>query len=140
MKYADRKSMIEATVFDLQGHEGFRARPYKDTVGVLTFGHGLTYLTETESRLVVRHRIIHECIPSLLRQFPKFDSLTFGRQTVLVNMMYNLGRGRFNGFVKMIKAIRASDYPLASREMLDSKWSRQVGERAESLASMMEAG
>jgi len=40
----------------------------------------------------------------------------------------------------MIVAITEHDYKQASIEMLDSKWARQVGKRAERLSDMMESG
>ena len=40
----------------------------------------------------------------------------------------------------MIKALEEGDYKRASQEMLDSRWARQVGQRAEDLARMMEEG
>jgi lysozyme len=40
----------------------------------------------------------------------------------------------------MWAAIHCGDYSEAAGEMLDSKWARQVGRRAERLSSMMELG
>ena len=40
----------------------------------------------------------------------------------------------------MIAAIRDDNYSLASIEMLDSKWARQVGGRAKELAAIMKSG
>ena len=51
-------------------------------------------------------------------------------QEVLVNMMFNMGRGRLGGFKKFIAAINESDWNKASIEMMDSRWATQVGNRA----------
>ena len=51
-------------------------------------------------------------------------------QEVLVNMMFNMGRGRLGGFKKFIAAINESDWNKASIEMMDSRCATQVGNRA----------
>jgi len=38
-------------------HEGFRSKPYQDHLGVWTIGHGLTFLTEKESKRIVQQRL-----------------------------------------------------------------------------------
>ncbi|MFQ5421037.1 MAG: hypothetical protein ACE5EY_11830, partial [Anaerolineae bacterium] len=57
-----------------------------------------------------------------------------------INMAFNLGRTRLARFGKMWAAIHIGDYALAAEEMLDSRWARQVGERAHRLAEMMRDG
>ena len=63
------------------------------------------------------------------------------RHAVLLDMMFNMGPGRLRGFVKMRRALRRRDFDVAAVEMLDSKWSEQVGkktdQRAWRLARMM---
>ena len=51
-------------------------------------------------------------------------------------MYFNLGNRLFS-FKKMLKALKKQDYVKASEEMLDSKWSEQVGQRAVDLSNMM---
>ena len=125
---------------ELEDHEGFADRPYLDTVGVWTFGHGLTYITEDESLMVMRYRLETEYIPQLRVLFPMLDDLTPNRQEVLLNMTYNLGIRGVAGFKRMIQAIGVLDFKQASIEMLDSKWAVQVGQRAIDLADKMRAG
>lgn len=122
------------------GHEGFSDKPYQDTKGVWTIGHGLTYLTEEESKTIVASRIAGQCMNDCKRVFSTFDSLTAKRKSVVLNMMYNLGPSGLAGFVKMIAAIEAGDYDRASEEMIDSKWSAQVGGRARQLSGQMRKG
>ena len=40
----------------------------------------------------------------------------------------------------MLKALAEKDYKRAAKEMLDSRWAEQVGERAKTLAKIMEEG
>jgi len=55
-------------------------------------------------------------------------------------MVFNMGMHTFLGFEKMIAALKRGDYEEARKQMLDSKWARQVGDRANRLAKMMEEG
>jgi hypothetical protein len=52
-------------------------------------------------------------------------------------MAFNLGRSRMAGFRKMLAAAKRYDWAECSRQMLDSKWARQVGARADRLAAMV---
>ena len=72
--------------------------------------------------------------------FDWYHDLCPARQAVIENMIFNLGLTRFRGFKKMIKAIEDYDYLEAAKQMLDSKWSRQVGNRSIELAEMMSSG
>ena len=69
-----------------------------------------------------------------------FEGLSDVRKAVVVNMMFNLGLRKFKGFRRMIAALEREDYEAAADEMLDSKWARQVGQRAVRLAQQMRAG
>ena len=59
-------------------------------------------------------------------------------QEILVNMMFNLGRPRLSGFKNFKKAVDAGDWAKAGIEGRDSKWHKQVGNRAERLMVRME--
>jgi len=62
------------------------------------------------------------------------------RQTVIANMTVNMGFRGVIQFKRMWAAIGRKDYAAAAREMLDSKWRRQVGNRAIELAEIMRSG
>ena len=62
------------------------------------------------------------------------------RQRVIIDMAFNIGVPRLNKFVKMWKAIDNKDFPSAKIEMLDSRWAKQVGNRAVRLSNAMETG
>ena len=57
---------------------------------------------------------------------------------ILVNMMFNMGRTRLSGFKNFKKALEEGDWKQAGIEGRDSKWYRQVTNRAERLMSRME--
>jgi len=62
------------------------------------------------------------------------------RHDVFVDMVFNMGISRFSKFKKMLAAYEVDNYLEASRQMLDSKWARQVKGRAKRLAKMMKTG
>jgi lysozyme len=134
------KALVDATIAQLVIDEGFKSKPYKDTVGVWTIGHGLTYLTPDESAQVVCNRLHSAYLPACIRLFAGYEELTQARQSVILNMCFNLGEPRLKKFVQMRRHIRAGDYNRAADEMLDSTWARQVGHRAIRLAREMRLG
>lgn len=57
---------------------------------------------------------------------------------ILLNMMFNMGRPRLGKFKKMNEALYKRDWKEAAKEGRDSRWYRQVTNRAERLMSRME--
>ena len=75
-----------------------------------------------------------------LSHYTWYTELDCVRQRVIVDMVFNLGLGGFLRFQKTIAALEKHDYCEAAKEMLDSRWASQVGQRAERLAQMMRSG
>lgn len=123
--------------------EGKRQKPYRCSEGKLTIGVGRNLddrgLTDSEIALLLENDVALAAA-DCRRLFYQFDDLDDVRQEVLVNMAFNLGYERLSGFKKLRAAVRARNWPAASREMLDSKWARQVGPRADRLAQAMRTG
>lgn len=136
--------MIPPELFDqLKRDENFRQFPYLDSLGFLTIGYGRNLvvkgLTKSEASLLLSNDIDQawsQCIVSI----PSFKFLGPIRQSVLANMAFNLGIHGLLKFKRMLAAIAAGDYELASKHMLDSLWHEQVGERAERLAKQLLTG
>lgn len=126
----------------LKLHEGVRTHPYTDTKGILTIGvgHNLERGLHPDVINLQLEKDIEETLEDLDRDLPEWRGFSKKRRVALADMMFNLGAKRFHGFVKMRKALKLQDFDKAAEEMLDSKWSRQVGARAERLADMMRAG
>ena len=59
-------------------------------------------------------------------------------QEILVNMMFNLGRPRLSKFRKMNAHLEDGEWASAAIEGRDSRWYRQVGNRAERLMTRLE--
>ena len=56
---------------------------------------------------------------------------------IIANMAFNLGLTRLVKFKKMFEALNAGDYKTASEEGLDSKWAKQVYNRAKRLMNRL---
>ena len=79
---------------------------------------------------------ISEC--ELLYEEGVFGNLPGEVQEILVNMMFNMGRTRLSKFKKMHAAILESDWKTAAVEGRDSRWHKQVTNRAERLMVRLE--
>ena len=90
--------------------------------------------------MLLLDRRIDRAAGDLDRYEPWWCTLSPSRQRVLINMCFNLGISRLLDFKLALAAMKAGKFHLAAAEMLDSKWAKQVGERAERLAVMMKEG
>lgn len=131
---------------ELRRDEGVIPHAYKDSLGYLTIGVGRLIdkrkggrLTDEEIDYLLMNDV-KECVVDLDKHLPWWRSLTDTRRRVLVNMRFNLGMAGLLGFKNTLKFIEAGDYKRAASNMLVSKWARQVGQRANRLAKMMEEG
>lgn len=127
----------------LKRHEGFRSKPYKDTVGKITVGYGRNLddvgVSKQEAQIMLKEDINQAMAELLsLEEFRRVSNPV--RREVLINMCFNLGYPKLMGFVKMWLAIEAKSWETAAEEMLDSLWAKQVGSRATELAEMMRTG
>lgn len=118
--------------------EGLRLKPYEDSTGVSTIGVGHS----------LRNGISHDAAMFIFREDLKaaidraedlnyYDGLSPERKMVIVNMIFNLGFAGFLRFKKLNAALSIGDYETAAKEMLSSKWAKQVGQRAIRLSETM---
>jgi lysozyme len=159
MKY-DRQDLIDKLVVS----EGLRLQVYKDTLGIDTIGIG----RNLEDRGITKEELDWMDIPNidvvyemgiteadavylatndvqiveeeLVRAHPCVDRLDSVRQLILIDMAFNMGVPRLCKFKKMWAAVECGDYPTAAKEMLDSRWAKQVKGRATKLANAMHNG
>ncbi len=137
---------INDAISQLKHHEGFRSKPYRDSLGIWTIGYGLNLengITEREASLILEERVrkLQIRLPMVIKFW---HNISPTRQDVLINMAYNLGISGLLKFKKMLKALENKDYKKAGKEMLNSRWAIQVGDgvgqRAFSLAAIMIVG
>lgn len=124
----------------LERDEGFRAKPYQDTEGHWTVGFGWNLEAvplDIDIARMILQREVEKRTAALRRDYSWFDSLSECRQAVLINMAYNLGTEGLAKFERTLGSIASGNYDLAARQMLESKWAKQVGDRALRLSIQM---
>ena len=129
-------------IAQLKRHESVELKPYKCTSGKLTIGVGRNLedigITEQEAELLLLNdigRVKQELVND--QWYMNLDPV---RKAVIENMSFNLGYPTLKKFQNMIASISEGDYETASKEMLDSRWSKQVGQRSIELAEQMRTG
>ena len=128
----DFKALIER----IGVNEGFRSKPYKCSEGVLTIGHGLTWLTEEESLHILAGRISQLHL-KLGDKLDWYDDIPPEIQGVVIEMCYQIGFTGFTKFKRAIAHMKDKEWRLASDEMLDSLWAKQTPNRANRLADIV---
>ena len=135
--------ITQALIDQLKLHEGVEKHPYTDTVGKTTIGGGRNLTDRGISTATIEQMLIEdiELVQSELdKHFPDWCKLTEKRQMVLIDMCFNMGLPKLIKFTKFWKAVKDAKFPEASKQMLDSKWAKQVGQRAQTLSKMMTEG
>lgn len=150
--------MTENGIRQLKLDEGFRAKAYKDTVGIWTIGYGYNLEANPQKLTAgaianLRNKGITEpyaaellikevaAIEKQLEKYiPTWTVLVAPRQDVLINMGYNLGVPGLLLFKQTLALIQLHKYAEASDRMLQSLWAKQVGNRAVRLANVMKKG
>lgn len=145
----DREAVFEQLKID----EGVVNEIYLDHLGYPTFGvghlvtegdpeHGEPVGTAVSEERVAEvferdlDTAISECVALYGDQFNEWPGEV---QEVLVNMMFNMGRTRLGGFKNFRKALEEGDWKRAGVEGRDSRWYKQVTNRAERLMVRLES-
>ena len=127
----------------LKRHEGLQLKVYKCPAGKLSVGYGRNLedlgISASEAESLLKNDIIR-VKNEVFDAFPWYHSLNTIRQDVIVNMAFNMGITKLRYFTNLISALERHNYGEAAKEMLDSKWAKQVGKRANELALMMKTG
>ena len=146
-KGLNRESVYEQLKID----EGVVYEVYHDHLGLPTFGVGHLVLESDPEHgkplgTPVNEDRVKDCFEKDLDTaiseckvlYTQFEDWPGEVQEILVNMMFNMGRTRLSGFKNFKKALEAEDWSKAAVEGRDSKWYRQVTNRAERLMSRLE--
>lgn len=133
MDYDKLKSMIER-------HEGRRKKPYKCTAGKITIGvgHNLDDLGLPDRMIDELLELdIGNAISDCASLYPNWHALPDTIQMVLIDMMFNMGLSRMQQFKKMNRAVEDHNWATMIKEMQDSRWFAQVGNRAKELQELV---
>jgi len=143
---------IEQLREELKEDEGCKYEIYLDHLGLPThgIGHLITEWDEEYEKpvgtAVSEDRVnncfqtdVHGTVEECKKLFDNFDDLPEEVQLILCNMMFNMGRPRLSKFVKFRAAIDDNDWLECATQMEDSRWHKQVTNRANRLIKRMEA-
>ena len=141
---------IEQLREELKTDEGVKYEIYLDHLSLPTCGVGhLITESDPEYELEVGTEIGEERVNELFEQdieitidecrklYYDFDKLPEEVKHIIANMMFNMGRPRLSRFHKMKRAIENSEWKEAANQMIDSKWYKQVPNRAGRLVQRM---
>lgn len=139
--------------------EGCRLKAYRCPSGALTVGYGHNCdawpvegvrrvgdaIEEREAERLLEGDLA-VAVRAVRRALPWVLGLGAARQAVLYDMAFNMGIGSADGsrgllsFRNTLALVREGLYAQAARNMLLSRWARQVKGRARVLARQMETG
>ena len=135
---------------EIEYDEGNVKMVYLDHLGLPTFGighliresdpeHGWKVGTEvSDDRCVAAlNEDIETVVSDCHKLYPEFEDLPEEVKRIIANMMFNMGRPRLSKFTGMKARVDSRDCNKAADEMVDSRWYRQVTNRAERLVERM---
>ena len=122
--------------------EGYRDRPYKDTKGFITIGVGRNLEAKPLSPFAIKVLLdedINEAREGCIEVFgaAEFDGFPVNRQLALLNLVFNLGIGKFKTFKETIALMKAGKWNEAADRLLTLPYAQQVKSRAERVAKML---
>lgn len=140
--------------------EGFRGIEYVCTSGYPTIGYGRNLQTNPlssselakcfrtqDGKLSVNELVANEWLTQEVVKIASecegkewFEYLGFERKGVVIDMIYNIGMSKWNGFKKCQSALTEKNFGTASLELKDSKWYNQVGLRGKRNVEIMKFG
>ena len=137
---------------ELKTDEGCKYEIYLDHLGLPTFGIG-HLVTERDPEYqkevgtVVDEIRVNEVFEQDIQVtvdeckilFVDWTNLPEEVKLITANMMFNMGRPRLSKFKKMIQAIKDENWYEAGNQMQDSRWYKQVTNRADRRISRMKA-
>ena len=129
----------------LKRHEGIKSKVYLCSKGYETIGVGRNIsktgmgISEIEIDFLLNNDLLR-IRRELRTEYPWFSKLDSIRQEALIDISFNLGQTVLRKFKKALKAMSEENYELAADEFMDSRWSKQVGNRAVEVTEMIRSG
>lgn len=124
-------------------HEGLELKPYRCTSNKLTIGIGRNLddvgITEDEAKYLLMNDLAR-IAKQVAKMMPWSADLSPPRYNALLNFVFNVGIGTALKFENAMAALKVSDFDTAAAELLNSRWSTQVGKRAQELAEQIRTG
>lgn len=144
----------EIGMAQIKRHEGKKLRAYDDADGVeikpgkvvsgwVTIGYGRNLIgrgiTDAEADYLFENDM-NDFIDKVNERWPWIQKLDMPRKWALYNMSFNMGIEGLAQFTQTLDAIKNKQWERAAVEMLDSKWAKQVGQRAKDLSAQIRSG
>lgn len=122
-------------------NEGFRSIPYRDSRGFLTVGYGAN-LDAGLSEYAAAHLLSAQVdeAETDVSNFDWYASADAVRQSVIVELAFNMGVHKLQGFHSMLAACDKADWATAAAELQNSAWFTQVGRRGPQLVRLLRDG
>jgi lysozyme len=137
----------------LSKHEGRKRYVYDDASGknitegsfvrgIPTVGVGRNLVDRGLSDDEIDFLLDHDINDALAdaSKFAFFSKLDPVRKAAMAELVFNLGLTRLKEFKKFLAFMVEERWTHAAGELLNSKWARQVGERAKVLAQQVQTG
>ena len=141
---------IEKLREEIEYDEGSVNEIYLDHLGLATFGvghlvrkedpeYGWEVGTPVDADRCVEafNTDIETVLSDCKLLYSDFEDLPEEAQRIIANMCFNLGYPRLSKFKGMKRGVDARDWNAAADEMVDSRWYRQVTNRADRLVERM---
>ena len=135
---------------ELTEDEGCKYEIYLDHLGYPTFGighlvrdddpeHGEEVGTSVSEDRVIEafESDIETVLSDCNKLYSDFEDLPDEAQLIIANMMFNLGYPRLSAFKGMKRGVDSRNWDAAADEMVDSRWYKQVTNRANRLVERM---
>tara|TARA_Y100000022_G_C13139351_1_gene324185 strand:+ start:381 stop:809 length:429 start_codon:yes stop_codon:yes gene_type:complete len=136
---------MDKLIEQLKRHEGVKKHVYRDINGLEHIGVGRNIsasglgLSDEEIDYLLSNDILR-CIKELSAEYAWFGNLDETRQEAVINIFYNLGATKYRQFVLANEGMKDGDYDRAATEFLNSRWAKQVGNRALELTDIIRTG
>ncbi len=141
----------------LEKHEGKKRRKYKCTAGRWTIGIGHNMEDEPlpeemqrflDSNGYITDEMIYELLEKDIEDaindawdlYPNLESYSEARQAALIDFLFNVGKRVALQFKRFNRAVNEEKWDNAAKYLLESKYARQVGQRAQTIARMLREG
>lgn len=124
--------------------EGLVLNEYRDSRGIRTIGYGHNleahpYYPDgtpivppiTKEQAEILFEADYARAKRQAEGIPGYHDMNEGGKAALIDMVFNMGKGNVNKFVKMRQAISANNYDEAAKQVLKSRYAQQVGRRAQ---------
>lgn len=130
----------------LKRHEGYETFPYPDPVkgyDAITIGVGHNLSANGLPDFIIDQLLDYDigvARNELDRIHPEWRSYSPNRKDALTELMFIMGAPTLLSFKRMWGYIKTGDWAEAAVELLDSRFAEQVGQRAHTIADLLEDG